>query len=1160
MSEHKKDSSEDARRPAATGRREFLQLGLSTLALFAGRPIFAALKLVDDIDNPFEQYPNRGWERLYRDIFRVDSHYHFLCAPNDTHNCLLRAHVKNGIITRIGPSYGYGKAEDLYGNKASTRWDPRLCQKGLALVNRVYGPRRVKHPMVRKGFKNWADGGFRRDENGCAPSEFFQRGKDEWLRMTWDEAAGLVAAAMADIVRTYSGSQGRQRLAAQGYDPDMIETLHDAGTQTIKLRGGMPFLGATRIMGMYRMANSLALLDAKTRGIGPDDALGARTWDSYTWHTDLPPGHPMVTGQQTVDWDLCETENARLIIPWGVNWISTKMPDAHWLTEARMKGARVVVVTVEYSSVASKADEVIVLRPGSDGAFALGLVHVLIREKLYDEAFVRRFTDLPLLVRMDTLQHLSPADLDAAYQPAGLTASQVVKAGDALPPNFQQERQVIGQELRTEWGDYTVWDAKTNRPAVITRDDVGLHFDRKAITPALEGTFTVSLADGKEVEVCPAFELVKKYVIDSFPPAQVAKLTWAPEKAIESLARQIAANNGRTLIAVGMGPNHFFNNDCKDRAIMLLCALTGNIGRHGGNVGSYAGNYRAAYFNGLSHYTDEDVFDLELDPAKQSRIRKYTKSESAHYYNYGDRPLRVGNKNFTGKSHMPTPTKLMWFCNANSILGNAKWHHDVVVNTLPKIECVVVNDWWWTASCEYADVVFAIDSWAEIPYPDMTGSVTNPFLQMYPPTKIERLHDTRGDMDTYMLVSRHLAEMTGDARFNDCWKFVSDNNVQVYLQRILDASNATRGYDVHKLIEKAADGIPALLMTRTYPKMIGWEQTNESKPWYGKTGRLEFYRPEAEFIEYGENLPVYREPVDATPHEPNVIVGKPHPAFRFKGPSEYGLSENDLSTEVRQVRNVLRAPEDVVASAHPLRRQGFRHLYITPKFRHGVHSMPTDVDIIAAWFGPMGDVYRHDKRMPWVGEGYVDMNPLDAKELGLEDGDYVWVDGDPSDRPFRGWQRKPDDYKIARCMLRVRYYWGIPRGVSRSWFHMFVATYGSVQGHESNPDGLARNPRTGYQAMYRYGSHQSCTRAWLRPTCLTDSLVRKDLFNQTIGKGFAAEVHCAVGAPKEAVAKYTRAEAASPDGSLWRPAKLGLRPTYENTAMKAFLNGDFIET
>ncbi|MFW6189491.1 MAG: molybdopterin-dependent oxidoreductase [Planctomycetota bacterium] len=1156
------DGNEGESPEARLSRRELMQIGLGGLLLSAGRPVFGALKLVEDVDNPLETYPNRDWERLYRDVFSYDHHFHFLCAPNDTHNCLLRAHVKNDIITRIGPSFGYGKARDLYGNQASSRWDPRLCQKGLALVNRIYGSRRVKHPMVRKGFKEWVEAGFPRGDDGRPPEKYFQRGKDEWVRTGHREAANLVARAQVNIAETYSGEAGQRLLEQQDYDPDMIGATHRAGTQVIKNRGGMPLLGATRVMGMFRFSNSLALLDAHVRGVDEADAFGGRMWDSYTWHTDLPPGHPMVTGQQTVDYDLSETENAELIIPWGMNWISTKMPDGHWLTEARIKGAKVVTITVEYSSVANKSDEVLVIRPGTDGALALGMCHVILEENLHDEEFVRNFTDLPLLVRMDNLQHLAPSDFIEDYESAELNGNvRLYREGEAIPEGPRQEGQYIPREMRREWGDYAVWDAEAGRPVPVARDEVGEHFEQKGVRAALEGSFTVTLTDGTDVEVRTIFDLLKQYVYQDFSPEKVSRLTNAPEDAIRSLARQIAEKRSKALIAVGMGPNHFFNNDCKDREIFLLCALTRNVGFHGGNVGSYAGNYRAPYINGIGHYTAEDPFDLELNPDKQSRIGKHYRAESAHYYNYGDRLLRVGGKNFTGKTHTPTPTKSLWFCNANSILGNAKWHHDLVVNTLPKIECIAVNEWWWTASCEYADVVFAVDSWAELPYPDMTASVTNPFLQIFPETQIPRVHDTIGDMDTFKLVGEELAELTGDRRFSDCWQFVRDDNVEAYLQRILDGSNATRGYDVEELIEDAEQGIPALLMTRTYPKMVGWEQSNESKPWYTKTGRMEFYRPEPEFLEHGENLPVYREPVDATPHEPNVIVASPHPAIRCGGPRDFGLDPDDLSAETRQVRNVLRTPQDVVESTHPLQSRGYNHVFLTPKYRHSVHSMPVDVDIIAQWFGPFGDPKRHDKRMPWVGEGYVDMNPKDARELGLEDGDYVWVDADPEDRPFRGWQEdgRDEDYKVARCMLRVRYYRGIPRGVTRAWFHMFVSTYGSVEGHENREDGLARNPRTGYTAMYRYGSHQSATRAWLRPTCLTDSLVRKDLYGQTVGKGFQSEVHCAVGAPKESTVKYTRAEPADPDGGIWRPAELGLRPGYESAAMKKFLQGAFIE-
>ena len=120
-------------------RKQFLKLSAATIAaLAASKPILAALKHIPEIDNPLEFYPDRDWEKIYRSQFKFDSTFHFLCAPNDTHNCLLRAYVKNGIITRIGPSYGYGKAKDVYGNQASHRWEPRLCNKGLVLNRRVY--------------------------------------------------------------------------------------------------------------------------------------------------------------------------------------------------------------------------------------------------------------------------------------------------------------------------------------------------------------------------------------------------------------------------------------------------------------------------------------------------------------------------------------------------------------------------------------------------------------------------------------------------------------------------------------------------------------------------------------------------------------------------------------------------------------------------------------------------------------------------------------------------------------------------------------------------------------------------------------------------------------------------------------------------------------
>ena len=448
--------------------------------------------------------------------------------------------------------------------------------------------------------------------------------------------------------------------------------------------------------------------------------------------------------------------------------------------------------------------------------------------------------------------------------------------------------------------------------------------------------------------------------------------------------------------------------------MFLVAALTRNVGKIGGNVGSYAGNYRASFFNGLPQYIGEDPFDIELDPSKPARPRMRWKPESVHYFNHGEKVLRVGKALLTGKTHIPTPTKSIMVSNSNSLIGNAKGHYDTVVNVLPKVEFIAISEWWWTASCEYSDIVFPVDSWAEFAYPDMSISVTNPFLYVFPTTPLRRMHDTRSDMEVAEGVARAIGRITGDPRHEDYWKFVRNGNARPYIQRILDHSNATRGYDIEDLERKAEDGVPAILQTRTYPKIGAWEQGNESKPWYTKTGRLEFYRDEPEFMDSGENIVVHREPVDSTFYEPNVIVAKPHPLIRPKTPTDYGVAEDDVSGETRQARHVMRSVDEVLASEHPLTKDGYKFVFHTPKYRHGAHTMGVDTDIVALWFGPFGTMHRNDKRMPFITEAFVDINPLDAKEMGVEDGDYIYVDADPHDRPFHGWQDKPEDYKVAR--------------------------------------------------------------------------------------------------------------------------------------------------
>src|SRR3990172_371384 len=326
-------------------RRGFLRAGAIGTGAAAAAMVGSALGLrllkpLPEIPNPLANYPSRDWESVYRDQYRYDSIFTFVCAPNDTHNCRLRAFVRNGILIRIEQGYDVQDYTDLYGNKPPATWNPRGCLKGYTLVRRLYGPYRIKRPMVRTGWKAWADAGFPRDATGAPAASYFQRGEDAWTPVSWADAFDYAARGLLNVMGTYEGPAGQARLLAQGYHPGMVDATHGSGAMVCKLRAGMPLVGVTRLHGLYRFANMLAVFDEAEANREGRSPYGARGWSNYDWHGDLPPGHPMVTGVQTFDPDLNDFRHSKLLIFIGKNMVENKMADAHWWIETIEPGGK----------------------------------------------------------------------------------------------------------------------------------------------------------------------------------------------------------------------------------------------------------------------------------------------------------------------------------------------------------------------------------------------------------------------------------------------------------------------------------------------------------------------------------------------------------------------------------------------------------------------------------------------------------------------------------------------------------------------------------------------------------------------------------------------------------------------------------------------------
>ena len=789
----------------SVSRRQFLKISAGTVAAVAVADkvlALTALQPVIEVGNPLGEYPDRSWERVYHDQYRYDSSFTWCCSPNDTHGCRVRAFVRNGVVMRVEQNYDHQTYEDLYGNRGTFAHNPRMCLKGFTFHRRVYGPYRLKGPLMRKGWKQWMDDG----SPELTPDvkrkyKFDSRFLDDLNRVSWDTAFTYVAKGAVLIATRYSGEAGARRLREQGYAPEMIEMMKGAGVRTFKHRAGMPVLGIVgKMMNTRFNGGCLPLLDSWIRKVDAEKAQGGKYYSNYTWHGDQDPSHPFWNGTQNCDVDLSDMRFSKLNTSWGKNFVENKMPEAHWKLESIERGARIVVITPEYNPTAYRADYWIPLRPETDGANFLGACKIIFDENMQDIDYIKEFTDLPLLVRTDTLQYLDPRDVIADYKFPDFSKSYSGRIQSLKPEQIER------------LGGMMVWDLAKGKAVPLHREQVGFHFKESGIDPALTGTFRVKLLNGREIDVMSIYQMYQVHLQD-YDLDTTHQITRAPKDLIVRWARDSGTIKPAAMHN-GEGVCHYFHMTEMGRAAALVMTITGNIGKFGTGCHTWSGNYKAGIWNavpwsgaGLAVHTGEDPFNLTLDPnahGKEIKTRSYYYGEEVGYWNHGDTALiintpKYGRKVFTGKTHMPSPSKVRWVTNVN-ILNNAKHHYDMVKNVDPNIEMIVTQDIEMTSDVNHADVAFACNSWMEFTYPEMTGTVSNPWIQIWK-GGIRPLYDTRNDADTFAGVAAKLAEMTGDARFRGVFHFVYMNRVDVYPQRMLDASATCYGYSADVMLK-----------------------------------------------------------------------------------------------------------------------------------------------------------------------------------------------------------------------------------------------------------------------------------------------------------------------------------------------------------------------
>ncbi|MEW6671864.1 MAG: molybdopterin-dependent oxidoreductase [Thermodesulfobacteriota bacterium] len=361
-----------------------------------------------------------------------------------------------------------------------------LCPKGLASPELVYHPERLRYPLKRTRPKTDPDPG--------------------WERITWEEALDTIAQKLLRIRETH------------GAEAVVFGKGSSGGAPANDFKAWISRLGL---------------------------AFGSPNYDHGTihicsWHKSHGSRHTYGVSMPKPD-----LENTRCILLWGHNPAASWKKHLEDVAAARKRGAAIIIIDPRRNETWRKGDLWLPVRPGTDAALALGMLNVVISEKLYEREFVRQWTNAPLLVRADNGRFLRQNDIGPA---------------SAANP-------------------YLAWDETAD--ALLAYDPATRTYLKKGI-PALSGEYRLKLANGKTAACRPAFAHLTE-LVNRFTPEKASEITWVGADKIREAARLFFTTKPSCYYAYN-GVEQHTGAMQNNRAICILFALSGNFDRPGGNV------------------------------------------------------------------------------------------------------------------------------------------------------------------------------------------------------------------------------------------------------------------------------------------------------------------------------------------------------------------------------------------------------------------------------------------------------------------------------------------------------------------------------------------------------------------------------------------------
>jgi anaerobic selenocysteine-containing dehydrogenase len=524
-------------------------------------------------------------------------------GPGCHGGCGVLAHIEDGKLVKIE-----GDPEHPWNQG-------RLCARCLAMTQYAYHPDRLTRPLKRVG----------------------KRGEGKWQEISWDEAFDLVEQRLGKI-REEFGPESVIFSMGTGRDigPWICMLAYAYGSPNVMFALSGVACYSPRISAVETVQGDYCILDAAQ-------------W--FPKRYDDP-----------------KYEVPECIVIWGYN-IPASCPDnvfGHWIIDLMKKGTKIICIDPRLSWFASRAKKWLRLRPGTDGALAMGFLNVIVNEGLYDREFVEKWTNAPFLIRSDT--------------------GKLLRANDLIENGSPD--------------DFVAWDTAGERPVIWKSGNVS--YQSEDASPALEGIFKVKLLSGETVACKTVWDVFHKRVND-YPLERVARITWVPEEDIADAARFYSKRKPAAIhwgVPIDMTPAITPTT----QAITALWCLTGNLDVPGGNVISrYAFDAVAYALPGA-----EGVIKLESAEADKKRIGADRYGPLRKFIWRAQTDL-VLDQIF---SEDPYPIKGMWIQTCNPLAGIGldpkRW-----LEALKILDFVAVVDLFMTPTAQFADVVLPAATFLE---------------------------------------------------------------------------------------------------------------------------------------------------------------------------------------------------------------------------------------------------------------------------------------------------------------------------------------------------------------------------------------------------------------------------------------------------------------